>query len=34
MVKRETTGLMLAQLTIKLPCLENGGWDSFRRKKV
>jgi hypothetical protein len=33
MVKREETGLMLAQLTVKLLCLENGGWDSFIRKK-
>jgi hypothetical protein len=33
MVKREATGLMLAKLTVKLLCLENGDWNSFRRKK-
>jgi hypothetical protein len=33
MVKREATWPMLAQLSLKLLCLENGGWDSFRRKK-
>jgi hypothetical protein len=33
MVKREATGLMLAQLTVKPLCLMNGGWDSFRRMK-
>jgi hypothetical protein len=34
MVKRQATWPMLAQLKVTLICLENGGWASFRKKKV